>query len=166
MNQTSPAIGSRLSSLGWRAALLILIWAMLAGDWPWENGLLALALVAAALFSSCHLCPPAPIGLRPWQVVRFLPWFLGQSLVGGIDVAQRALNPRMPLDSGFIVMPFQAPPGPPRIALIWIMSLLPGTAAVHWRDSDISVHVLDRKLHTVEKLQELERRVTALFTSP
>jgi len=166
MNPSSPAIGSRPSSLGWRAALLLVIWAVLAGNWPWENGLLAFALVAAAVLTSCRLCPPAPIGLRPWRVLRFIPWFLVQSLLGGFDVAKRALNPRMPLNAGFIEMPFRAPPGPPRIALIWIISLLPGTAAVHLRESDVSVHVLDRRIHTVEKLQDLERRVIDLFLSP
>jgi multicomponent Na+:H+ antiporter subunit E len=166
MNPPDPAIHSRVSSLGWRAVLLVAIWVVLAGGWPTTDGPLVAALIAAALLTSCRLCPPAPIGLRPWQVVRFIPWFLGQSLIGGLDVAKRALSPRMPLQPGFVAVPLHVPPGPARITLVWILSLLPGTAAVHLQESKLTVHVLDREIHTVEKLSSLERRVSALFKSP
>ncbi len=166
MNPSDPAIGSRVSSLSWRAAWLIVIWVVLAGSWPTTDGPLVAVLIAAALLTSCRLCPPAPIGLRPWQVVRFIPWFLGQSLGGGLDVAKRALSPRMPLQAGFVALPLRASAGPSRTTLVWIVSLLPGTAAVHLRESNLTIHVLDRELHTLEKLQDLERRVSALFTSP
>lgn len=166
MNPPNPAISSRVSSLGWRAALLLVIWVVLAGGWPTKDGPLVLALIAAALLTSCRLCPPAPIGLRPWRVLRFIPWFLGQSLAGGLDVAKRALSPRMPLRAGFVALPLRASAGPSRTTLVWILNLLPGTAAVHLRESNLTIHVLDRELHTLEKLQNLERRVSALFTSP
>jgi len=166
MNPPDPAISSRISSLGWRAAWFIVIWVVLAGSWPTTDGPLVAALIAAALLTSCRLCPPAPLGLCPWRVVRFIPWFLGQSLAGGLDVAKRALSPRMPLRAGFVTLPLRASAGPSRTTLVWILSLLPGTAAVHLRESNLTIHVLDRELYTLEKLQDLERRVSALFTLP
>ncbi|MGA9819917.1 MAG: hypothetical protein WBQ54_23770, partial [Pseudolabrys sp.] len=39
-----------------------------------------------------------------------VPGFLYQSIVAGVDVALRALNPRLPLQPGFVIYPMRLPP--------------------------------------------------------
>ena len=53
--------------------------------------------------------------------------FLRQSIGAGIDVAWRALDPRLPLRPGFVVYPVSIPPGTARNVFTTLTSLLPGT---------------------------------------
>jgi hypothetical protein len=48
-------------------------------------------------------------------MIRLAPGFLRSSLLGGIDVARRALHPRMPLDAGWIAYRTKLPRGLPRV---------------------------------------------------
>jgi multicomponent Na+:H+ antiporter subunit E len=147
-----------------RLLLLVVLWCVLAESEPWADWPLAAAILAAALATSLALRPREYTRVRPFAVLRFVPWFLAQSVAGGVDVARRALSPRMPLRTGFVDVSLQLHPGLPRVAFVWIVSLLPGTAGVRLRGATLEVHVLDRELHTPEKLRALEERVRELFT--
>ena len=78
------------------------------------------------LAPACVCCRPAraACGLSPSAIaVRFL----GQSVVAGVDVARRALDPRLPLPPGLCDLSVGLPPGPARNMFTTLMSLLPGT---------------------------------------
>ena len=101
-------------------------WLLLIGTHPVDlaAGLFA---AAAATWTSLRLLPPS--GGR-WQyaaLARLTLRFLQQSIIGGLDVARRALDPRLPLRPGFVAYPVCLPPGPARYAFGALTSALPGT---------------------------------------
>jgi multicomponent Na+:H+ antiporter subunit E len=69
--------------------------------------------------------------------------FLRQSLVAGADVAWRALDPRLPLRTGFVSYPVRFPPGPARNAFTTLTSLLPGTVPAGGESGQVVYHCLD-----------------------
>jgi multicomponent Na+:H+ antiporter subunit E len=85
------------------------------------------AVVPLALALSVWLLPlGAPV--RIGSVLRQMPHFIYQSLVGGIDVAWRAFAPSMPIKPCWIAIRINLPEGG-RVALGGELSLMPGTLA-------------------------------------
>jgi multicomponent Na+:H+ antiporter subunit E len=116
-------------------------WFVLGGS---GAGLLAgLVAAAVAAWLSLRLLPPAPHQLRPAAAVLALLHFLRQSALGGIDVARRALDPRMPLEPGLVACRVRLPPGPARNAFRAEISLLPGTLVVAAEGDTLTIHCLD-----------------------
>ncbi|MCI0598836.1 MAG: Na+/H+ antiporter subunit E [Beijerinckiaceae bacterium] len=99
---------------------------------------------AAATWVSLRLFPPGQWTLRPASLAGLVLRFLRQSIVAGIDVAWRALDPRLPLRPGFIVYPTNLPPGEMRNVFCTMTSLLPGTLPSGPDSSlGIAIHCLD-----------------------
>ena len=112
----------------------------------------ALAALMAALVSR-RLLPPGPWTLRPVVLAGLAVRFLRQSIWAGIDVAWRALDPRLPLRPGFVNYRPQLPPGPARNAFLTMMSLLPGTLPCGPdEEGGLAVHCLDVSQPVVEQL--------------
>jgi multicomponent Na+:H+ antiporter subunit E len=86
-----------------------------------------------------------------------LPRFLWQSLRAGLDVALRALHPRVPLQPGFVDYPVQLPRGSARNAFELISSLLPGSVPTDETDTAIEYHCLDVGQPVVDDLATEER---------
>jgi multicomponent Na+:H+ antiporter subunit E len=81
--------------------------------------------------------------------LRFLP----QSIRAGIDVAWRALDPRLPLRPGIVLYRSSLPPGPTRSAFCTVMSLLPGTLPCGPQDDgSLVIHCLDVTQPVAEQL--------------
>jgi multicomponent Na+:H+ antiporter subunit E len=113
-------------------------------------GVLA-ALLAAAV--SLRLLPPGPWTVRPVLLAGLAGRFLQQSIRAGIDVAWRALDPRLPLRPGFVNYRPQLPPGRARNAFLTMMSLLPGTLPCGPdEEGGLAVHCLDVSQPVVEQL--------------
>jgi multicomponent Na+:H+ antiporter subunit E len=96
-------------------------------------------------------------------VLRFIPYFLWHSLLGGIDVTRRALHPSLPLDPALVYHPLRLAPGPARVFLANTINLLPGTLSAELADGWLIVHLLDARLSNVMELQRVEEHVAALF---
>jgi len=134
-----------------RAAGFIVLWLALAG--PALADLPAGAIAAAAAtWASLRLLPPGtwrllPPGtwrLRPAALARFALRFFVQSVIAGVDVARRALDPRLPLRTGFVSYAPHLPPGPAQSAFCTLTSLLPGTVPCGTDDSGaLVIHCLD-----------------------
>lgn len=108
----------------------------------WAVGALT-ALAAAAL--SLRLLPPAPRAPRLGALLKYLLRFLVQSLLAGLDVARRALDPRLPIEPGLLSQPTSLPPGAGRTLFGALTSQVPGTLAVDLDDPDrLLYHCLDR----------------------
>lgn len=91
-----------------------------------------------------------------------LPW---QSLVAGVDVARRALDPRLPLQTGFITCTTELASGPARNAFRALMSLQPGTLPVGIEDSgDLLIHCLDTSQPVAAQLAAEEALFAQLTT--
>lgn len=138
--------------------LLGLLWLALAGGRGLAFGLVAV-LVTAAL--SRWLTPMQYTRFSLPGLMRFVPWFLMQSLVGGFDVARRALHPCLPLAIREVDHSLALPPGQARSVFIGVLSLLPGTLACDLNGDRLRVHSLTGDPHAA--LAALERRIAALY---
>ena len=107
---------------------------------------LAAGVVAAALatWASLRLLPPSNRRLSAPALARLILRFLHQAIVAGIDVAWRALDPRLPLRPGFILYPTRLSMGAARNGFCTMASLLPGTLpAESDRRESLLIHCLD-----------------------
>lgn len=125
--------------------------------------LLALLFTLLATGSSLLLLPPGRFRLRPLGLVRFVPHFLWGSLLGGLDVARRALSPSLPVSPGLIDLPLRLRSEVARVVFSWTVSLMPGTAAVELTATTLKLHLLDTTQPTEARLRRLEARVARLF---
>lgn len=126
-----------------RAVGFIVLWLALAGPAPADlpAGVIA---AAAATWVSLRLVPPSAWRVRPAALARFVVRFLVQSVIAGVDVARRALDPRLPLRTGFVSYAPHLPPGPAQSAFCTLTSLLPGTVPCGTDDSGaLVIHCLD-----------------------
>lgn len=140
--------------------LLALMWLALNGTQRWFAGILV-SLAGAAMAGWLAVNRPYPLDAR--QVVPFLAFFLIGSLRGGIDVAWRALHPRLPIEPQFRRFPLDLPQGQPRTVMVSVLSLMPGTLSAELEDdgTTLVVHALTDSALT--SVTTLETRIQALF---
>lgn len=83
--------------------------------------------------------------MRPLALAGLALRFMRQSAVSGLEVAWRALNPKLPLRPGFVAYPLRIPRGGTRSAFCAFSSLLPGTlpAGTGNDDDTLLIHCLD-----------------------
>jgi multicomponent Na+:H+ antiporter subunit E len=126
-----------------RFGVYLALWIILI-EFSVTNFAVGLLAAAWAAWISLRLLPVSNRQVSPTALVRFamrIPW---QSLVAGADVARRALDPRMPLQPGFITYATRLESGPGRDAFRALMSLQPGTLPVGTGDFDaLLIHCLD-----------------------
>ncbi len=149
-----------LRAVLFRSLLFALVWWALTHGTvdSWSMGL---PVVALTTLVSVLLLPPST-----WSVsgmLRFIPFFLWQSIRGGIDVAGRALHPNLPISPGLHEYPIRLPAGLPRIFMANSVSLLPGTLCTELDDCILRVHVMDETGDFVKHLRTLENRLAAVF---
>lgn len=135
-----------------RAATFFVFWLILYGV---KSSALPVGVAAAimATWASRRLLPPGRTRLRPIALVRLVLRFPLQSIIAGIDVARRALDPRLPLQPGFVVYQSRLPSDPTRNVFCTIMGLLPGTLPSGSDESgNLVIHCLDVSQPVVEQL--------------
>jgi multicomponent Na+:H+ antiporter subunit E len=153
-----------------RVALFSVLWLVLTeGDL--RSPFIALLSIIAATATSLVLGPPADRASphRSWgpaAMVRFLAFFMRESAHGGVDVARRALDPRLPLRPGYLHYRTRLPEGAGRVVLAGTISLLPGTLSTRLAGDALRIHVLDVALPAEETIRRLEGRVADLFGLP
>jgi len=126
-----------------RAASFFVLWMTLTGGNPADLVIGAMAALAAT-WASLRLLPPGKSRVRPAALAGLTLRFLHQSVVAGVDVARRALDPRLPLNPGFVVYPAGLPRGPASNMFTTLMSLLPGTVpAGSDEKGELLIHCLD-----------------------
>ncbi len=118
-----------------------LLWSLLAGTAP---ATLAVGLFAAVLSTllSLHLLPPGSVVPR-LSLLKPLPNFVWQSILGSIDVTWRALAPKQRVHAGWqrIVAPDHVIG---RYVLGCEITLMPGTLLAGMDTTHYLVHLLDR----------------------
>ena len=139
-----------------RYAVYLALWLILIGFSVTDLAVGAVT-AACATWVSVVLLPVNDRQISPLALARFcvrLPW---QSLVAGADVARRVLDPRLPLQTGFITYATGLADGPGRNAFRAIMSLQPGTLPVSVAKSgDMLIHCLDTSQPIAAQLAEEE----------
>ena len=143
-----------------RLLLFALLWWLLSGGAAdsWYVGGVIVLLVTLL---SVTLAPPQPWSLG--GVLRFIPFFIRQSIGGGVDVARRALSPAMPLRPAIIDYRLSLSLPRSRLFMAAVISLLPGTLCADLQQQRLRVHVLDRGYDVQRELAQLEYYVAAIF---
>lgn len=140
--------------------VLMVLWFALDGL---ENPLVGLFLAAGGAGLGAWLAPGESYPWRPMRLLRFFAWFVRESLRGGLDVARRALHPRLPVAPCLLEYRIALPAGMPRTVMMSVLSLLPGTLSADlYKDGRLSVHALTPE--ALAGVAELERRVAHLFS--
>lgn len=125
-----------------RLAFFMGVWLMIAG-WKEEDLPIGLAASALALWISLSLLPPTAVRLHLAPLSKLTLHFLKCSIIAGVDVARRALLPRLDLSPGFVAVPFALPPGIARNAFLVYSSLQPGTLPTSAEGETLQMHGID-----------------------
>lgn len=150
----------------WRLATFLVFWLILVGGPDPADRPAGILAIATATWASLRLLPAARRRLVPTALARLAWRFLRQSIVAGVDVAWRALDPRLPLRPGFVVYPARLPPAALQ-ALCTLTSLSPGTLAAEANArGEIIVHCLDVGQPVAADLAADERLLTLALGRP
>ena len=144
------------------AAIWSLLWWLISEGDP-ASWLVGFPTVLAAAGVSLWL---APVSAWQWKIRGVIPfaWYFGRaSLEGGVDVAWRALHPRLPIAPGMIEYRTRLPQGTARVFFANALSLCPGTVSALMRDDRLTIHVLDLRQPVIARLGDLEQTVAVLF---
>jgi multicomponent Na+:H+ antiporter subunit E len=153
-------------SILWRSLGFVLVWSILTGGGiaSWGIGIPA---VMASTYASLHLPHRDSFSLDFWNLLYFIPFFLRQSLRGGVDVARRVLHPQLPLNPGLVEFSTYLPQDTlARTLLVNTISLLPGTLVADVHPQHLTIHVLDLNAPITREIQALEARIAALCKLP
>jgi len=96
-------------------------------------------------------------------LAKFAVYFLQNSIVGGVDVALRAIKPSMPLNPGFVSVELRLPCDFSRALLADTVSLLPGTLSAGFVCDSIYLHVLDTSQSVEAETRKIERLIADAF---
>lgn len=140
------------------AVLLLLLWYGLSGGEGW---LFAIPAIIATLLLSRVLLADSHHRLSLPGLLRFMLFFLHKSVVGGLDVAWRALSPSLPLDILEIDYRFSTQDPAAITVFIGTLSLMPGTLSVKLSDGVLTVHSIAGDIRP--ELTLLEARAVGLF---
>jgi multicomponent Na+:H+ antiporter subunit E len=161
---TAAVAARRLLSLHGLTRLVLFagFWLVFAGNDPlsWIVG------VPAVLFASWTaemLSRRRGRDVTLGGLLRYIPFFLWESVLGGADVAKRVIRPGLQIKPGFIEYPLRLTEPGARIFFLDSISLLPGTLSADYRDGIAHVHALDTDADLIEPLRRLELRVADLF---
>lgn len=146
----------------WWVLLFAVLWWLLAGFNGWLFAITA-ALGGAAV--AMRLALPLP-QLHWRRLPRFLGFFAVQLVLGGWDVARRALHPRLPLAPGWVSYRFTSTNPRVHMLLSAIVGLLPGTLASHYDHQQMAVHALDQHSDWHPTIARLESLLDRLLIAP
>jgi multicomponent Na+:H+ antiporter subunit E len=151
----------------WRAAgrsgvaLAGLWWALNPTDPP--SWLIGVPAVMLGMATTALLAPAVRPPVRLRAVVGFAAVFAGQSILGALDVAYRALHPRMPVTPGWREVALDLPEGPARVLFANTVTLLPGTLSADIRGDRLIVHTIADTPSLDADLTALQTRVGRVF---
>ncbi len=163
-----PGVGVVARAALLRALLLGLCWwAVSEGD-PSMRGY-GVVLVAAVTAVTFALAPARRRSLRlahrAVPTLSLAGWFLWRSVLGGADVALRAVRRPVRTDPVVLEHRLSLPPGAPRVVCATLSSLMPGALSVHLADDVLVLHVIDRALPAREQVDALQRRIAAVLSA-
>jgi len=126
-----------------RTVLFALLWWILT-EGAMTSWLTGVPVVLFAVLASMALLPGASWSLP--GILPFIPFFLWHSLRGGVDVAGRALHPRLPISPDLLKHQWRLPTGLPRVLMANTVSMLPGTLSTELDEQFLLVHVIDQTM--------------------
>jgi len=103
---------------------------------------------------------PINLGIRPFT--RYLPWLAQQVVLSNIDVAQRIVDPKLPIDPAIVYVKTDAKTAIGKVIMANSITLTPGTVSVEIEDNRIQVHALNHEGAAEGLSGEMNRRVSEL----
>lgn len=104
--------------------------------------------------------------LAPRQVLRFclyLPWLVKQIVVAAVGVAEKVLDPRMPIDPVMIVHHTPLQRTVSRVMFANSITLTPGTLTADLDGTQYTVHCLSEDFATDIENGDMESRIRRVF---
>lgn len=151
-----------------RGALLTLVWVILAG---WDAAYLGYGIVSVVSATALSLTmfpvrtrdsEPSASAFSQVKATLTLPlWFMRQSIVGGADVAWRAMRRRVDVEPAVVTASCRLPDGNALQVALLMMNLMPGTMVQRvTEDGDtVELHTLSTELDPVKQWEALQDRV-------
>jgi len=155
---------SQLHPILMRTSVLVLFWWVLNRD-DLASWIIGVPFIAAAVALSMVLAPPRTLRWRPLQLIRFMPVFIWESLKGGVDVTRRVFQPTMPLNPIIFNYKVNLPGGLPRLLMLNVVSLLPGTLSADMQGDQLILHILDKHTAFEKDLQRIENHILNMCVS-
>jgi len=141
---------------------LALIWWVIT-DGALSSWAVGAPVMAMAAWASLRLNASSDSRISLSGLLRFLPFFLWESLRGGVDVARRTLAPVLRVEPDFIRYQSRLHSKAARAFFANCVSLLPGTLVADIKDEWLEVHVLNCGSDTEGELRRLEQVVARVF---
>lgn len=151
---------SRVQSFILRALIFVIIWWVVT-DANMSSWWIGIPAVVIALIASNYLMPVSKINW--YELYKFAPRFIILSIVGGVDVARRALHPKLQIVPALIEYPSGLPIGLPQVFFINAVSLLPGTLIADVHGNVIKAHILDDTSEIFDELRSIEQSIAKIF---
>jgi multicomponent Na+:H+ antiporter subunit E len=149
--------------LVYRGLLFALVWLVLVGIDP-QSWIIGLPAVVGAALAAISLSRRQGGNPSVFGIIGFLPFFVWESVLGGVDVAHRVMRPTIKIEPGFRSYPLRLQGPGARVFFLDTISLLPGTLSAYMRDGVGQVHTLDLRDDNLDSsLADLEGRVAKLF---
>lgn len=139
-------------------------WTLTGGALGWDAFAVGVPVVLAAASASAVLMPR--VGWSWRGAIAFAAYFVRESLLGGLDVGRRALDPRMPLDPGVVRRPLRMQSDVARVMVANTLGLVPGSLTLEVDTDELVVHALDVGRDTVASVASIQRRVGAVLRVP
>lgn len=128
---------------------------------------LGLAFVTGAMLVAMRLAPREHRRFSLLGLARFVPFFLGLSIVGGVDVALRALRGPASLAPALRRYPVRLEENCPALLFFAsVISLIPGTLCVELEERALLLHIVDERRDPSPNLRRLEELAAGLFKEP
>lgn len=135
----------------------LLVWILLAGVSPPELILGAVISIVLALliakFTDISIGWKTPVQIVLF-IVLYIPVFLYELVKSNIDVLFRVLNPKLPINPGFVKVKIEVKGNLGKLILANSITLTPGTISVDADDEGIFVHWIDVKGDSEEEYSE------------
>ena len=142
------------------AGSFVVLWWALAGSRPaswWIGAPLVVIASALAIRQTAIVWRITPLAM-----LRFLPFFLRTALTGGVDVARRTFDPRLPMAPAFLGFRLRLS-GEAAVLLTSVISLSPGTLTVELDGDEATLHVVDVTRPIEAQVRATEEAVARLL---
>ncbi|MCF7983022.1 MAG: Na+/H+ antiporter subunit E [Thiohalocapsa sp.] len=161
---SASVIARRLVSLHGLTRLVLFagFWLVFAGNDP-QSWIIGAPAVLLASWTAERLSRRRGRDVTLGGLLRYIPFFLWESILGGTDVAKRVMRPEVDIAPGLIEYKIRLTEPGARVFFLDSISLLPGTLSADYRDGIAYVHALDADEDLLDPLRRLELRVADLF---
>jgi multicomponent Na+:H+ antiporter subunit E len=161
------AIGHMLGkSIAMRLITILITFAFLwwlITDGQFSSWIIGIPAILFATWTFLRLNPKSGRYISPLGLLRFIPFFLIESLRGGIDVATRTLQPTLNIKPGFYCYQVKLEESAERVFFINCVNLLPGTLTADIHEDHMEIHLLSEDIDPGAGLSRLEEAVGQVF---